>query len=364
MVLCVLVVLFHLPRIYAVYGASCACSQVVIPVHVDVQVPKDPMDAFAGLKSNASELRHVDDTYDIYGIFCQPNTRANKNKDVLQLLVHGLTYNSQYWSPAVEEFRNYLQYSYATFSCDRGLSSLAVDVLGVGLSTRPRNASDVQFPTAYGALSRVAHRLKTSSLFPGVQPFKKVIAIGHSAGSALLNFGAIVEGPRSPFDGLILTGLLNVAPNPSTLPVRTRARDAEPVRWSTLDPAYLTVSNRSVFYPGDASTFSPRMVVLDGFTKDVGAVSIFAQITTTSLTTEYTGPVAKVVGSEDQFQCVGSDRCVHVAALTSAEHALWPESRSFELVVEHGSGHDMNLDFFANGPFTTFVRLVNQFADL
>ncbi|KAJ7117242.1 hypothetical protein C8R43DRAFT_1242185 [Mycena crocata] len=345
--------LFH----FSVASASCACSQVVVPVHVDVLVPKDPTDRFGGLKSNASELRRVEDTYDIYGVFCRPVTAgSSKDKDVLQLLVHGFTYTSEYWSPPVEEFRNY---SYATFSCDRGLPSLAVDALGVGLSSRPVNASDVQLPSSSAALSQVARRLKTVAILPDVQPFKKIIGIGHSAGSALLNFGAIVEGPRSPFDGLILTGSLNLDVNITTIPVQPSARDVEPLRWGTLDPNYITATDRTIFYPADNSTFSPRMFALDNFTKDVGSLSVFVQ--TASLTTSYTGPVAKIVGSADQFLCAG-DRCADVAALTAKEHAFWPKARSFEVVVEQGSGHDMNLDFKAKGPFSTYVRLVNQFS--
>jgi len=362
MLLCALSVLLYLSRMYVASGAPCGCSSLVIPVHVDVLVPKDPTDIFGGLKSNASSLRRVDDTYDVYGVFCQPDTVSPTNADVLQLLVHGFTYTSQYWSPPAEEFRNY---SYAAFSCDRGLSSLAIDWVGVGLSSRPVNASDVQFPTGAAAVSQVARHLKNVSILPNVQPFKKIIGIGHSAGSVLLNFDAIVEGAQSPFDGLILTGELIVDPGtllPLTSNALRSARDVDPLRWGAIDPAYVTVSNRTLFYPPDPTAFSPRMFIFDEFTKDVGSVSTFVQVPTTSLTTRYTGPVAKVVGSEDQLFCAGTGRCVDVAALTAAERVLWPEAQSFEVVVAQGSGHDLNLDFFAGGPFNTFVNFVDQFS--
>jgi len=322
------------------------------------------MDILAGLKSNASSLRRVDDTYDIYGVFCQPDTVSPKNTDVLQLLLHGITYTGQYWSPPVEEFRNY---SYAGFSCDRGLSSLAIDWVGVGLSSRPMNASDVQFPTTSGAVSQLARHLKTVSILPGVQPFKKIIGIGHSAGSVLLNFGAIVEGAQSPFDGLILTAALIVEPGtllPLTSASLLSARDVDPLRWGGIDPAYVTVPNRTLFYPADPTAFSPRMFIFDGFTKDVGSISTFVQVPLTSLTTRYTGPVAKVVGSEDQLFCAGTDRCGDVAALTAAERVVWPAAQTFEVVVAQGSGHDLNLDFRAQGPFNTFVNFVDQFSAL
>ncbi|KAJ6478139.1 Alpha/beta hydrolase family-domain-containing protein [Mycena vitilis] len=361
MPLSILSVLLYILRISVTSATSCGCSSVNIPVHVDVLVPRDPSDVFGGLKSNASSLRRVDNRFDIFSIFCQPDSTSPKTADVIQLLVHGFSYTNQYWSPPVEEFRNY---SYAAFACARGLSSLAVDSLGVGLSSRPANASDVQYATASAALSQVARHLKGAALLPGIQPFKKVIGIGHSAGSITLNFGAIVEGPQSPFDGLILTGSLIVKPgDKQTMSgAPDPARDDTPLRWGTLDPAYVTTGNRATFYPTDPTSFSPRMIAFDNFTKDVGAIAIGFQQPTTSLTTQFTGPVAKVVGSEDQLFCAGDTRCVDVAALTAAERVVWPAAKSFEVVVTKGSGHDLNLDFMARGPFKTLVDFVNQFS--
>ncbi|KAF7377965.1 hypothetical protein MSAN_00220400 [Mycena sanguinolenta] len=365
MLLCALFVLFHLfGEFYSVFGASCGCSSLVIPVHVDVLVPKDPMDEFAGLKSNASDLRRVDDIYDIHGVFCRPDRGSLQNPSVIQLLVHGFSYTSQYWSPPVEEFRNY---SYAAFSCARGLPSLAVDWLGVGLSTRPVNASDVQYPTVAGAVSQVAIHLKTASILPGVPPFRKVIGIGHSAGSGALTFNAIVDGARSPFDALILTGDINLGAGNMLPPLSivTPARDDTPLRWGNIDPGYVTWRNRSIFYPADPTAFSPRMLEFDGFTKDVATASMFVQTAGLSTFTvqQYTGPVVKIVGSEDQVLCA-TDRCGDVAALTASERVRWPKARSFEVAVEQGSGHDPNLDFKAQGPFNTFVGFVNQFSSL
>ncbi|KAJ7121691.1 Alpha/beta hydrolase family-domain-containing protein [Mycena epipterygia] len=357
-----LAALFHLSNIYVASGQFCGCSSLVIPVHVDVLIPKDPADPFGGLKSNASSLRRLNETYDVFGVFCQPNTAVSPEKaDVIQLLVHGFTYTSQYWSPPTEEFRNY---SYTEFACDHGLSSLAIDLVGVGLSSRPANASDVQFATNAAVVSQLARHLKIASIVAGVQPFKKVIAIGHSAGSATLTFGATAEGAHSPFDGFILTGNLNVQPGTLPgLPGVMSARDDTPLRWGDLDPNYITTNNRSLFYPANPNSFSPRMVIFDAFTKDVGPLSTQLQGSVTSLPAHYPGPVAKVVGSEDQGFCAAGN-CVDVVALNAAERLLWPDARSFDVVVAQGSGHDLNLDFFAEGPFNTFVGFVEQFAAL
>ncbi|KAJ7869927.1 hypothetical protein B0H14DRAFT_3577538 [Mycena olivaceomarginata] len=266
--------------------------------------------------------------------------------DVLQLLVHGFTYTSQYWLPPIEEFRNY---SYSAFSCDHGLSSLAIDTLGSCLSSRP-----------------LMRYLKSTSILPGVVPFKKIIGIGHSLGSGLLNFGVIVEGAGYPIDGLILTSSAGGTPNLPPLAILTTARDFNPACWGALDPAYVTLGIRTLLYPPANTSFSPRMLAFDGFTVDLGTVSTFLQTpqAVTVFKTNYTGPIAKVVGSEDQTICVGSTQCDDVAALTAAERVAYPVAWSFEVVVEQGSGHDMNLDFLAQGPFNTFVNLVNQFAGL
>ncbi|KAJ6480127.1 Alpha/Beta hydrolase protein [Mycena sanguinolenta] len=362
MLLCALFVLCHLfGKFYTVSGASCGCSSLVIPVHVDALVPTDATDAFAGLKSNTSSLRRVDDTYNIHGVFCRPDGGSPQDPSVVQLLVHGFTYTSQYWSPPVEEFQNY---SYAAFSCARGLPSLAIDWPGVGLSTRPINASDVQYPTVAGAVSQVATYLKTASILPGVLPFKKVIGIGHSAGSGVLVFNAIDDGAQSPFDGLILTGLTSIGADMLPPLSVTPARDDTPLRWGNLDPGYVTWSNRSIFYPADPTAFSSRMLQFDGFTKDVATASMSVQVAVSTLTAEqYTGPVVKIVGSADQLFC-GADQCVDVAALNAAQRVGWPKAQSFEVVVTQGSGHDLNLDFFAQGPFNTFVSFVSKFSSL
>ncbi|KAJ7611259.1 hypothetical protein FB45DRAFT_1065932 [Roridomyces roridus] len=339
-------------------GASCSCSATSIPVHVDALVPKDPTDMFAGLKSNTSSLRRVDATYDIYGVFCQPE---GVSSDTVQILVHGITYTSQYWSPPVEEFRNY---SYAAFACNEGLPSLAIDSLGVGLSTRPANASDVQFPTASQAISQLARHLKTTPILPGARAFKNVVGIGHSAGSATLNFGAVSEGRDSPFDALVLTGSLSVAAG--TLPPVNQfgspARDVEPLRWAGLDPDYITDTDRGLFYPPNTNSFSSRMLAFDNFTKDVGTIGIFAQTPVTSLGNQFTGNVVKIVGSEDQLFCVGTGRCADVPTLVASERVLWPDAKSFDVVIVNGSGHDLNLDFFALKAFDTFVGFVQQFS--
>ncbi|KAJ7884207.1 hypothetical protein B0H14DRAFT_2564587 [Mycena olivaceomarginata] len=251
---------------------------------------------------------------------------VDQRPHIVQLLVHRITYTNQYWLPATEEFRNQ---SYTDFACDHGLPSFAIDL--------------------------------TASILPGVEPFKKVIGIGHSAGSVALVFGAIAKADQSPFDGLILMGNLIIEPGTLlTIPGVMSARNDTPLRWGALDPDYTTMNNHSIFYPTSLSC----MLIFDAFTKDVGTVTTFLGLSVSSLTANYTGPITKVVGSEDRGFCTGTDRCDNIAALTATERVLWPEAKSFQVIMAPGSRHCMNLDFLAKGLFNTFVNLVNQFAAL
>ncbi|KAJ7865172.1 hypothetical protein B0H14DRAFT_3600714 [Mycena olivaceomarginata] len=339
------VLLLHL-SLYLRLGAasaSCSCSSVVVPVHVDVLVPKDPTDVFGGLKSNETSQRRVNTTYDIYGVFCQPNAG---NEDVLQLLAHGGSYTSQYWSPPIEEFRNY---SYSAFS------------------SRPANASDVQYPTSAAALlaTRTApqnrlHPPRRQTIpkdhwnraQPRLRPFqlrrhrrRRTITLRRHGLTSILIFG-----PDDPPAGS----------GTSSIPIV--ARDADPLRWGALDPAYVTVNNRTAFYPADPTAYSPRMLLFDGFTKDVMSPSLGEQGASSSIpAANYTGAVAKVVGAKDQVLCA-TGRCVDVEALTAAEQVVWPAAKSFEVLVLQGSGHDLNLDFRAGAAFETIFGLVTKFS--
>ncbi|KAJ7347962.1 hypothetical protein DFH08DRAFT_808733 [Mycena albidolilacea] len=141
-----------------------------------------------------------------------------------------------------------------------------------------------KYPTVAAALSQIARHFKTVSILPGILPFNKIVGIGHSAGSGLLTFGAIVEGAQSPFDGLILTSAVVLRPEEVSTPSFPNAQDENPLRWGALDPAYITTTNdRAVFYPVDPTTYSPRILAFNAFTKDVASVATAVQFVTSSL---------------------------------------------------------------------------------
>ncbi|KAJ7597690.1 hypothetical protein C8J56DRAFT_1041871 [Mycena floridula] len=352
------ILLLGLPSVFAALQ-TCSCTDVTLPVHVDVQVADNPADPIAGV--NSTETRPVSATYNVFGLFCEPETAIFPG--LIQLLVHGLSYDHQYWAMSASSFQNY---SYAAFSCARGIPSFSMDCLGAGLTSRPVNGSDLQLPTNAAVVYELAHRLKSSPVLPGGRRFNRVVGIGHSLGTLILLFSAFVEGAKSAFDSLLLTSHLHTST--PALAKTASAAAVDPQQWGNLDPlAYVTTNttaDRSTFYPSDKSSYSSRMLNLDDLTKTTGSNYTVIQFRAGLIPARgFSGNIATVAGSEDQIYCSGG-RCDDLAALDATERSFWPDANYVQTTVLKGSGHDLNLDYFAGAAFETFVTLVGMFAKL
>jgi len=253
---------------------------------------------------------------------------------------------------------SFSNYSYVEYACNLGLSSFAYDSLGAGLSTRP-NSSDVQVPVGANIAFQLGNYLRVK------RKFNKVVAIGHSLGSVLLNFVAIASGNKTPFDGIMFTSYLHkaITISPTALPI-VPAREVDPLQWGNLDPGYIATPPgfRSVFYSTDTSTYSPRVLAFDELTKDAGSEYPTVQGAAGNFTANgYTGPVFHFVGSMDRIYC-GNFSCDGAKAPTATfERTFWPDSRNVTVSVSPGSGHDMDFDFFAKHVYRTMFDFVTGF---
>ncbi len=258
-------------------------------------------------------------------------------------------------------------YSYAAHACSQGQTTFSYDELGVGLSERPLNSTDIQIPVAASIASSLAAQLKdgtlTSSLGLEKQLFKKVVGIALSQGSVVFNFIAITQGASTTLDAMILTGhihdqgFLATFDDPKPL-----ASQVDPARWGNLDSGFITTPNRSSFYSPDTSTFSPDVFMLDGLTKDVSTIWYTRELPSVYVPAKgFTGPVVELVGSMDQLHClnaVDNNLPCNATVLQQIEAPFWPDSRNFTALVREGSGHDVNLDFGAAETFALYSSLV------
>lgn len=121
------------------------CSEVTFAINAEAQnalytVTPDPNNetdivnfveaVFSGHVFPTNGTQTVGGTFSINGIFCRPNIA--RHDAVLEILVHGITYNKTYWSGL--GFGDY--YNWQSFSSSRGYYSLAIDRLGHGTNAQ------------------------------------------------------------------------------------------------------------------------------------------------------------------------------------------------------------------------------------
>jgi len=138
----------------------------------------------------------IQDTYTIYGKLCVPcNASITKTIETIQFLTHGDTLDSTYWDIAPG-------YSYIDAAVAAGYATFSYDRIGVGRSQHPDPLQVVQGPLQV----EIAHALvmKIRNLQIGPYSFKRVVGVGHSAGSTVTQ-GVTTKYPQD-FDAVILTG--------------------------------------------------------------------------------------------------------------------------------------------------------------
>src|SRR5215471_3782118 len=114
-------------------------------------------------------------TYTIAGFLYYNGNYRNRP---LQVLVHGGTYNHNYWNvPAI----NGHDYSYARFMAEEGYALLAIDQLGAGDSSKPPGDFVTLSETA-SSLHQVLVQMRSADN-PLGYGFDKIVLVGHSFGS-------------------------------------------------------------------------------------------------------------------------------------------------------------------------------------
>jgi pimeloyl-ACP methyl ester carboxylesterase len=132
----------------------------------------------------------------LYGELCVPKGRT---PSTVQLLVHGTTYNHNYWDwpenpDTHSHVRAALAAGYATFNVDR---------LGVGQSTKPASHL-VTLAATVDTLHQVITKLRTGAI--GNHRFSKVVYFGSSLSTA---YGWVEASLHDDIDAFVMTGLLH-----------------------------------------------------------------------------------------------------------------------------------------------------------
>lgn len=252
----------------------------------------------------------------------------------LQVLLHGGTYDHEYWdAPQI----NGEHYSYADYMTARCYAVLALDMLGAGASSAPPGDL-ADLAESASALDQVLTQLRTCPLWESV--FDKIALVGHSMGTITSVYTLGNYGPIA--DALVATGWAHA---PRIIPIDPAAF-AEPLQqpYVVIPPPvrellfyYPPTSDPDVVEYDNANLVSglPRGLLLDVLDM-MGALAVGDPegIEALSLVDQVEVPVLSQLG---EFDIIAS------ADVAAAEAAFYSSSPAVEVQVLADIGHDLNL---------------------
>jgi len=269
-------------------------------------------------------------TYTVRGTLCMP---LGPEPDVVQLLMHGATYNRGYFDFG---YKNAI-YSYQLHATAVGYATFNMDFLGYGTSDHPVSTDLSIQDRAY-----VAHQV-VQALRTGLngESFGWVQAVGHSLGSVT---AAVEAATYEDVDSLILTGMTHVFSPSGVAGVQLYPADNE-IQFASLDSGYLTTmpnTRDDAFYY--TSMASSAVIALDEATKDTVPAIELSDLTVYDLTSEIEVPVLVVNGEFDLLLC-GSDGtdCSTSATMQAAEDPYFDSAACMRALSIPDTGHDVQL---------------------
>jgi len=133
---------------------------------------------------------------------------------LLQVAVHGATYNHRYWdAPTI----NGHSYSYASYMAAQRFAVLALDLLGTGESDKP-DGDSLTLAEAAHTVHQILQGLRHGSVLG--RSYRRIVLVGHSNGSLTSIY---VQGVYQDADALVVTGWKHA---PHALPLPPEAATA------------------------------------------------------------------------------------------------------------------------------------------
>ncbi|KAI9641852.1 hypothetical protein NHQ30_009719 [Ciborinia camelliae] len=351
--------------------------------------------------STLSGFTTVTGQYKIAATVCVPNT-SGESSGSWQFLTHGIGYDRSYWDLP---FNNH-NYSYVDVAVDQyGYSTLAIDRLGIGESSKADPTSVIQAPAELSAIVEVTKLLRAGTL-SGVEISKpsKVVHVGHSFGS-ILSYELASAYPNIT-DGLILQGFsidgstlyqtiagFNIQSASVNQPYKFGAPSVASMFGSISSQCQSAFSKIGSFYTAGSNHDTGSIYAQNlpnGYLTwaNLGAnqfsflappyydpaIGEYAEQTKEPFTTgelltlgaqpssapNFTGPVLVLTGNEDEIFCGGDCSKTSGAANIPAKAAvIFPKSKSFIAYVQPRCGHAVNVHYNSTGAYkvmNTFLK--------
>jgi len=296
---------------------------------------------------NGGAKKNVTATYGISGILCTPKKSNGKPSTTVQLLVHGIGFDSSYYNFVGQDISE--GYSYVRTAAEHGYTTFRYDRLGTGLSEHPKDAyNTVQGPTDLAILTEITSMLRAGKI--GGTSFETIVGVGHSYGSVQLN--ALTAASPSAVNHVILTGF---SANTSAVPLYltstaySTATNVFPDRFSSKDltNAYLvtlapqTNQLNFFYYPYYTNAANTRARQTEQPVTQ-GVLFTFGMLPGPA--PSFNGKVHVVTGSNDWIFCLNNCYAVPVGSgkaslLDYVGSMLYPAASAFSTSIPANTGH-------------------------
>jgi len=291
-------------------------------------------------------------SYDISGVLCVPK-EGDKHIGTVQLLVHGIAFDSGYWDIGFQPEN----YSYVLRAAADGYTTFRYDRLGTGESAMPFDAiHEVQAATDLQILLKIISLLHSGGV--GDKSYSTILGIGHSYGSIQLTAAAAAVPDQ--LSALVLTGFSangTYVPQFQMSNAFSRANEIFPSRFSSLPGGYvvsgLPQSAQVNFftYP----FYDPGVAAYSVATSAPVTLGVLFTFGGLASPTRFTGPVHVVTGARDWVfcgaQCDIKPDGVHTI-LELVGPALYPNSSNFSTYSPQNTGHGANMHFSTPATYT------------
>ncbi|KAI1453931.1 alpha/beta-hydrolase [Annulohypoxylon moriforme] len=331
------------------YPTHSSCKEIKVPVTVNVPrfivnaTIKDDWDVVAlMLNLTRRDFTNPTDPLPVAGMTAAVESTFTVGATLcgtggpLLVLTHGIIESKLYFNP---NFVNNQAYNFVEAAVAAGYSVLNYDRIGVGSSSKVDAMNDAQFQVEAAVLDKLIDYARHAV------NADKVALIGHSYGSYLTIASAASK--TTAIDAVVLTGFAggftHFTPFLAGSGFRV-ARHADPLRWGSLDPGYLTtvdVYAETYAYFGEENDFERRVAEWSHYqgSEPFAVGELPSLLASSPLSFEsITAPVLILQGQFDLSACGGN--CV---GLLDGMKGTFNGSKAVETVDNLPSGHNLNL---------------------
>ncbi|CAK4026187.1 alpha beta-hydrolase [Lecanosticta acicola] len=349
---------------HAVSVTASANNGIVLAPNLDltsVSGVESLLSSGAGLLGQFAGLLPVSGAYQIAMKYCppanNPEAPAGRSQEV-QLLLHGVPYNSSYWFGLPGNPDGTAKYDWVTFATQQGYPVLAIDNLGAGDSQKADPITEVQQPLQTALLHEITQMLRAGQLSFAPKA-EKVIFVGHSLASVTGN-GIATHYP-SDFDAMVLTGYsydLIPAGLGILLTLLEPAQLQNAAKFGSFPPGYLAFGSRqgkrAAYYAQDGS-FSTGLEGYDFAHEDTITIGqIYSAFSGLEKADDYRGDVFVLTGQNDAFFCgptgsreLGPQDCgMGDESIPAKSRAFFPNA-NFEYHLALNTSHATTLHYSA-----------------